>query len=936
MKTLRDLYCEHNGKVSDKWSHYLDFYDRRFAEYRDQPVSILEIGIQNGGSLEIWAKYFPRAKAIVGCDINPDCRKLTYADPRIHVFVGDANSDEIQKKITEVSEEYDIVIDDGSHLSGDIVKSFARYFPLVRTPGIFVAEDMHCSYWSEYQGGLYDPYSSMAFFKRIADVIHREHWGVQKKNVEVLNGFMKTYGASIAAEVLDAVSSVEITNSVVTIGKASSESISLGVRVIGGEEELVVKGHHPLNGLPEPAPNEKHNSWSSLETAPEEEWSVLTSTLADREEELAHLASRIQAIEASMSWRITGPLRMGLDLVLGLGHAWKNLIRYVKRNGLGKAFPHAVTILKRHGRYAFMPQSAPTRNIDGRNDYTKWIGQYDTIDQPKRKNIQTKIAQMLHRPLISIVMPTYNPNPAWLSEAIDSVRNQLYPNWELCIADDASTDPGIRPLLEKYMGEEPRIKVVFREENGHISAASNSALAVASGEWVALLDHDDLLPEHALYWVARTINEHSDVSLIYSDEDKVSESGIRYSPYFKPDWNPDLFYSHNLITHLGVYRKDIVDYIGGFRQGFEGAQDYDLALRFVERIELGQIAHIPRILYHWRVHSESTAGGAEAKPYAMLAGERALNDHFERTGKKGRVELVGHGYRARYDISKSPPHVTIIIPVHNGYDIFRTCIESIRRKTTYRPYDLLVIDNRSTEKALLDYLEHIGSEPQIQVIRDDGPFNYSAINNRAVRLARGEYVLLLNSDVEVINEDWLHELVALGIQPGVGAVGACLWYPDNTLQHCGVITGIGGVAAHAHNRLARGSDGYFGRASLIYSVSAVTGACLLVQKDLYTLVGGLNEHELAVAFNDVDFCLKLIRAGYRNVWTPYAELYHHESASRGYEDTPGKKMRFQKEMIYMQETWGDLLVNDPAYNPNLTLQHADFSLAWPPRVHLVH
>lgn len=944
MKTLRELYREHDGKVSDKWSHYLDAYERRFAEFRDQPVSLLEIGVQNGGSLEIWAKYFPKATEIVGCDINPDCRKLRFDDPRIRVVVGDANTDEVHRQIIGAVSGYDIIIDDGSHRSGDIIKSFALYFPCLREGGVYVAEDLHCSYWASYQGGLYDPYSSMAFFKRLADVINQEHWGVAKSSLDVLKGFFNKYDVVINPEILELISSVEISNSVAFATISSKKSARLGPRIIAGQQEVVVGGILPLGGRNQDVPDESGNSWSTIVRPPDEEWEELRAGLAERDAQLAErdsqLAgahSRINAMESSLSWRMTKPLRSVYGIVMGLRHAWGNARRYVQHNGVAKSIPHTLHIIRRHGRYAFAPQHAAAgMPDDGRNDYAEWIRRYDTIDDHVRAKIRDRIAQMVNIPLISVVMPTYNANHKWLAETIDSVRNQVYPHWELCIADDASTDPDIRPLLEKYAREDARIKVVFREKNGHISAASNSALALASGEWIALLDHDDLLREHALYWVARTINENPDTALIYSDEDKLNDAGQRYSPYFKPDWNPDLFYSHNLITHLGVYRKDILDRIGGVHEGFEGAQDYDLALRFIEQITPDSIVHIPRILYHWRVHAQSTAdSSADAKPYAMLAGERAINEHFRRSGKGGRVELVGYGYRARYDLPENRPLVTMIIPVHNGYDIFRKCLESILQKTSYTRFEVLIVDNRSSDQKLLDYLVHAAGLPGVEVVRDDGPFNYSAINNRAVARARGDYVLLMNSDVEVIHEDWLDEMMSLAIQPGVGAVGARLWYPNDTLQHGGVILGIGGVAGHSHKGFHRGHPGYLGRASLIHTCSAVTGACVLFRRELYLSLGGLNEQDLGVALNDVDICLRLGEAGYRTVWTPYAELYHHESLSRGYEDTPEKQERFERERAYMKSRWGELLVNDPAYNPNLTLDHEDFSLAWPPRVEIV-
>jgi GT2 family glycosyltransferase len=384
-----------------------------------------------------------------------------------------------------------------------------------------------------------------------------------------------------------------------------------------------------------------------------------------------------------------------------------------------------------------------------------------------------------------------------------------------------------------------------------------------------------------------------------------------------------------------VYQRPLVRQIGGFRQGFEGAQDYDLALRCIERLGPGAIHHIPRVLYHWRVHKESTAHDAAAKPYAMLAGERALNEHLRRCGVAAHAELIGHGYRVHYALPKAPPQISLIIPTRNGMPLIRKCVASILEKTTYPNYEILIIDNGSDDPGTLRYFEEIASEARVRLIRDDRPFNFSALNNAAVRQAEGAVIGLINDDIEVIAPDWLGAMVSFALQPAIGAVGARLLYPNDTLQHGGVVLGLGGLAAHAHRNAQHYDRGYCARASLVQSFSAVTAACLVIRKEVYEEVGGLNETDLAVAYNDVDFCLRVREAGYRNVWTPYAELYHHESATRGNEDTPAKQARFAREAAYIKQRWGHILFNDPAYSPNLTLDHEDFSLAWPPRVEAI-
>ncbi len=578
------------------------------------------------------------------------------------------------------------------------------------------------------------------------------------------------------------------------------------------------------------------------------------------------------------------------------------------------------------------PFSKFKREAFNRNDYAAWLKNYAALDDSHRDIMRAEQAKWDAPPLISIIMPVYNAEVRWLRQAIDSVRQQIYPHWQLCIADDCSTHADIRPVLKEYEAADSRIRVIYRDQNGHISLASNSALELAAGSWLALLDQDDLLTEDALFYVARATIRQPDVQLIYSDEDKVKGPNTRFDPSFKPDWNPDLFRAQNIISHLGVYRTDRVRALGGFRQGYEGAQDHDLALRYIEGLSPESICHIPRVLYHWRSHKGSTAQKGSNKTYAVSAGQKAVQEHLARTDVKGDVDVITDGvYRIRYHLPESPPLVSLIIPTRNGLNLTRQCVDLILAKTTYPNYEILIVDNNSDDPETLRYFDSLRENARIRVLRDEQPFNYSAINNNAVQNTGGELIGLINNDIEVISPNWLDEMVSLALQPGVGAVGARLLYPDNRLQHGGVLLGLGGVAGHAHKFLARKSNGYMKRAVLAHTISAVTAACLVVRRSVYESVGGLDEKNLKIAFNDVDFCLKVRAAGYRNIWTPHAELYHHESATRGTEDTPEKKQRFLAEMNFMQEKWGEILARDPAYNPNLTRDREDFSLGWPPR-----
>ena len=539
-----------------------------------------------------------------------------------------------------------------------------------------------------------------------------------------------------------------------------------------------------------------------------------------------------------------------------------------------------------------------------------------------------EIATFHYQPKISIAMPVYNVEEKWLRLCIDSILNQVYTNWELCMADDASTDPNVKKILTEYQQLDERIRVVFREQNGHISEATNSALAIATGEFVALLDNDDELAINAFYEVVKVLNENPELDLIYSDEDKIDMDGNRSDPAFKPDWSPDLLLGTNYISHLGVYRRSILEEIGGFRKGYEGSQDYDLVLRFTEKTTKERIKHIPKVLYYWRMLPTSTAVDQGSKGYAFEAGLRAVQDALVRREINGHAT---HGaanglYDVYYDI-ESEKLVSIIIPTKNGYKDVQRCVSSIIEKTTYQNYEIIMADNGSTDPKMHElYAEFEQQLPgRFFVESIDIPFNFSTINNRAAKKAHGEYLLFLNNDTEVITENWLTLMVSFAQQERIGCVGAKLLYPNNTVQHAGVILGLGGVAGHGHYGYPHGDLGYFGRLAINVNYSAVTAACLLMKKADFDAVGGFEE-AFTVAFNDVDLCLKVQALGRDNVWLHEAELYHFESQTRGYDDKGKKKKRFEQEKVMMEEKWGPLIENDPFYNPNLTRDIPNFSL----------
>ena len=539
-------------------------------------------------------------------------------------------------------------------------------------------------------------------------------------------------------------------------------------------------------------------------------------------------------------------------------------------------------------------------------EYNEWIVKHEIHDEVKKLD---------YNPKISIIVPVYNAPINYLEECIDSVIDQNYENWELCIADDKSTDPEVKKTLEKYKKKDKRIKVVYRKENGNISKATNSAFDIATGEYIALLDNDDVLTKDALYEVTKVINKDKTTDFIYTDEDKLNPEGRRCDPYFKADFSPDTLLSNNYICHLTVFKKSLLDEVGGERSEYDGAQDYDLFLRLTEKAK--KIVHIPRILYHWRIIPGSTSENISAKPKAVDAGKRAIEAALKRRKIKGTVDSSNNDgtYIVSYEI-KNNPKISIIIPTRDYADTLETCLKSIYKKSTYKNYEIIIVDNNSQEQETFDLFEkYKKAHKNFKVLRLECEFNYSYINNEAVKQATGDYILLLNNDTEVITEDWLEKMVMYASRPHIGAVGAKLLYPDNTIQHGGMIIGINGVASHAYINMPRTYGGQFGRLKAPFNYGGVTAACLMVEKKKYNEVGGLEE-ELQVNFNDVDFNMKLTKKGYYNVFLPQVELYHYESKSRGLDISKEKRQRTQNETAYMLNKWGKELTQDKFYNIN--------------------
>ena len=568
------------------------------------------------------------------------------------------------------------------------------------------------------------------------------------------------------------------------------------------------------------------------------------------------------------------------------------------------------------------------------SNYAEWKRRYDTLTDADRDAIKSRVGILSLAPKISVLMPVHNVEEQWLRGAIDSIRTQLYPHWELCIVDDASDKSHIGELISKYSAEDSRIRAVKLETNSGISIATNRALEIATGEYVAFCDHDDVLTEHALYLIVEEINANPEVELIYSDEDRINERGEIFNPHFKSDWNPILLSAQNYLCHLCVYKTERLRALGGLRAGFDGAQDWDLALRAGETIGKEHIRHVPHVLYHWREISGSTARSTGYKPGVHEAQRQAVAEHLHRIGIEGATVSVESGFeqiRVTLPIAEPKPAVSIILLTRDNEPSLRRCVESIFLKSTYPNFEVLVIDNDSGEPAAVRYIKELSSNERVRVIKDRHPFSFAALMNGAVRVARGSVLAFINCGTEVISPSWLEEMVSYALLPQIGAVGAKLYYPNGAIQHAGMILGVTGVAGNSHRWQRRGNPGYMYRTIVPQNISAVTGACMVVRREVFEAVQGFDEQEFAVANSDIDFCLRLRERGLLNVFTPYAELYHDESQDPAAVIESEKLKRYQKEIEMMRERWGKALEGDPYYNPNLTLYREDFALAFPAR-----
>ena len=562
--------------------------------------------------------------------------------------------------------------------------------------------------------------------------------------------------------------------------------------------------------------------------------------------------------------------------------------------------------------------------INDREKYQIWIKN----NEPNEKELMEQRNTIFkNSPKISIVVPMYNTPKNFFEELVDCLIKQTYSNWELCLADGS---PKRNKNLEKIINKDERIVYKFLNENKGISGNTNEAVKLATGDFIALLDHDDLLPIFCLFEIVKTINENPNVEFIYTDEDKIEETkDKRCDPYFKPDFAIDTLRANNYITHLSVFKKELMDKLEGFRDEYNGAQDYDIIIRATELTK--NIIHIPKILYHWRVHPNSTAMISDAKPYAYEAGLKVIQDHLKRQGLNAKVTYGGDIpgiYEVQYDVIGNP-RVSIIIPNKDSVKLLKNCINSILKKTTYKNYEIVIIENNSEEQKTFDYYKTIENINKVRVIKyEEKGFNYSKIINFGVKhCSDSEFVVQLNSDTELITPNWLEKFIGFAQREDIGAVGARLYYEDKSIQHAGIVVGICGLAANMLTGLPKGIHAYFGKDCLIQNVTAVTGACLFSRTEIYKKVNYMDEEKFKVAFNDVDFCLKIREKGYKIVYNPYIELMHYESKTRGYEDSPEKKKRFENESNNFKRKWKEVLEKgDPYYNLNLSLTTAQYDL----------
>lgn len=897
--SLAECYAAHHGKVSDKWALYLSVYEKLFAPYRTRPVRLLEIGVQNGGSLAIWREYFENATVIVGCDINPDCAKLRYDDPRIHVVVGDAESIDTADRIKSISSQFDIIIEDGSHTPGDVIKSFCGYFDILTDGGVFISEDMHASYWKEYGGGLTDPWTSMAFFRLLTDVVNHEHWGLPCARVDLLRPFERKYGIALTEATLSQIHSILFLNSLVVIDKQPPHANTLGQRVVVGEDDIV----HPMRewkgslpaalaqsaSLDEQIQNlhDKYRELSSttesykiFKTLLQQECDGLREEIKTAEhrynstaERLAQTERDLADLHQSSSWKITAPLRIAARAFCKYAARRARMIcqaSLTAQSGWEARHIVAEAIRRCTGR----PQPAGAPVPEAPPYYGAWSERFDTPNAAELARLEATKSSI--PPLVVVVSLTGNT----LKSAGDTIR---------ALKSSVGMDFSVFPYVRGCSDSE-------REGVGTLLRAAGLVVADAADvgrqETLILVEGGAVVRPHGLRIFAEIIGTRPAPAIVYSDEDLLDARGSPHSPWFKPTFSPHLAEAGILLGRMlalrGAPARRLAELLA--------TADADLAAMVrAAALALGKphVVRIPHVLYH------------NVVPLPLPAPVvRPLPD--------------------------PPPTVSILIPTRNGWNLLGPCLESLESTDWPRArMEIIVIDNGSDDEPTLRGLAAAEAAGKIAILRDDAPFNFARLNNSAARIARGEFLVLLNNDTSVRDRAWLRTLIAEAAAPGVGVVGTKLLYPDRTVQHGGVVLGIQGCCSHSFVQLAADAGGYMGLANITREQSAVTGACLAVRRDVFLAAGGLDEN-FRVAFNDVMLCLDLLDKNLYNVIVANTFITHYENKTRGCDDTPEKIAVWRHETNSAWRKHAPLLKDDPFYSPNLSLE-VPYALAPAPR-----
>lgn len=905
MNELEALYLSKEGKVSDKWELYLREYEQILSPFRAKPIALLEIGVQNGGSLEAFAQYFPVAEALLGCDVDARCAALRFSDSRISVVIGDAAGAEVAEKIASLTNKLHIVIDDGSHCSGDVIRAFCRYFPMLSLDGVYIVEDLHCSYWQEYEGGLFHPYSSLAFFKALVDVVNFSHWGFSATPSKVIADILDRYGCELPRNAERNIHSIEFVNSLCVIRKRQEEENSLGRQVVGGRVEEVEVGRLNLNGKSLSVPDQTNSPW--LRSWRDQKYE-LELRVGELQKEISVRDRVISEVLSSTSWRITRALR-------GAGRIRNRFLGYFR---IGGAIIRAVGARNVANRVwkVFLSEGVSGIVRRGRNVTLNHKAMEAAVGSVSGMEEEGLCPEILHGPRITVIISVYKTPVEMLEEAIKSVLAQVYQNWELILVDDCSGSEEIDLVLRRYSSQDPRIKHISRATNGNISDANNTGLAHATGKYYTILDHDDLLADRALYYIAKAVKEYDDPDYIYSDENKISRDGnCMFGPFYKPDWSPEYMLAMMYTCHMSVFRTELVRSLGGYRSAFDGAQDYELALRVTRTTN--KVCHIPKVLYHWRVWENSTARSNDAKPAALVNAKRALQEHLTKSGESFSVSEGPKEGHFRVDfMPQGRPLVSIVIPTANGNISvdgrverhLNSVCESIREMTDYENYELVVVHNGDLDAGQVSWIGSLGNARLVHYRADS--FNLSDKINEGVRAAKGEYLVLMNDDIRVISRNWLSLMLGMVQRKGVGVVGPKLLFPDGTIQHAGVVL-LGGLPGHAYYGDSGDAEGYALGAKVNRNYLAVTGACCITPRALFERLGGYRS-KYRLNYNDIDYCLRARELGFRSVYLANARLYHYEGVSKA-----GGRSVSDEEMTEFLKDWGKIYAIDPYYNPSL-------------------